>query len=358
LTILHVISGLGTGGAEAMLLQVTSALKAKGMPQHVVSVKDRGRYADELEARGVPVTVLGVNSVFSGLRGLLRLVRLIGQLQPQVVQGWMYHGDLMALLAHYLARERVRRRLYWNLRASNMDEGGYGWLMRLNAFLSNWPELVIANSKAGADYHIGLGYRPRRLEVIANGIDTDRFRPDPEARNAVRAELKIPAETVVAIHVARVNEMKDHATFLAAVSLIPKVQAIMVGDGTDKLKALTNVRGLGLRSDTARLYAAADIVVSTSAFGEGFSNAIGEGMSTGLVPIATDCGDARLIIGETGTVIAVGDASALARLIAAEAEASPEQLHARGLSARARIEQEFPLSRAVGAFVRLYEVTV
>ena len=89
-----------------MLLQVTGALQAKGMPQHVVSVTERGRYADELEARGVPVIALGVNSVFSGLRGLLRLARLIGQLQPQVVQGWMYHGDLMALFAHYLARDR------------------------------------------------------------------------------------------------------------------------------------------------------------------------------------------------------------------------------------------------------------
>ena len=358
MTILHVISGLGTGGAEAMLLQVTGALQAKGMPQHVVSVTERGRYADELEGRGVPVIALGVNSVFSGLRGLLRLARLIGQLQPQVVQGWMYHGDLMALFAHYLARERVRRRLYWNLRASNMDQGGYGWLMRINAFLSRWPDLVIANSRAGADYHIGMGYRPRRLEVIANGIDTDRFRPDPQARKAVRSELKIPAETVVAIHVARVNEMKDHATFLAAMRSVPDVQAIMVGDGTEKLKAPPNVRALGLRSDTARLYAAADIVVSTSAFGEGFSNAIGEGMSAGLVPIATDCGDARLIIGDTGAVISVGDASALADRIAAESAATPERRHARSLAARARIEQEFPLSRAIEAFARLYGATV
>ena len=358
MTILHVISGLGTGGAEAMLLQVTGALQAKGMPQHVVSVTGRGRYADELEARGVPVTALDIKSVFGGLRGLLRLARIIGQLQPQVVQGWMYHGDLMALFAHYLARERVPRRLYWNLRASNMDQGGYGWLMRLNAFLSHWPDIVIANSKAGADYHIGLGYRPRRLEVIANGIDTDRYRPDPQARKAVRAELNIPAQTVVAIHVARVNAMKDHATFLAAMSSVPNVVAIMAGDGTDKLKAPPNVRALGLRSDTPRLNAGADIVVSTSAFGEGFSNAIGEGMSTGLVPIATDSGDARLIIGDTGAVVATGDASALASRIAAEAAATPEQRHARGLAARARIEQEFPLHRAVNAFARLYGAPV
>jgi glycosyltransferase involved in cell wall biosynthesis len=358
LTILHVISGLGTGGAEATLLQVTSALQAKGMPQHVVSVTDRGRYADELEARGVAVTALGVKSVVGGLRAARRLARMIEQFQPHVVQGWMYHGDLMALFAHALARGRAGRRLYWNLRASNMDRGRYGWLMRLNAFLSNWPDLVIANSKAGAAYHLGLGYRPRRLEVIVNGIDTEKFRPDPEARKAVRAELDIPADAVVAIHVARVDPMKDHATFLAAMRTIPQVQAILVGSGTDQLTMPSNVRELGLRSDTAHLYAAADMVVSTSAFGEGFSNAIGEGLSAGLVPIATDSGDVRIIIGDTGAVVATGDAVALASRIVAEATVPPEQRHAHGLAARARIEQEFPLSRAVEAFARLYGAAI
>jgi glycosyltransferase involved in cell wall biosynthesis len=354
LTVLHVISGLGTGGAEAMLLQVASALQARGMPQHVVSVTDRGRYADEFEARGITVTAFDVKSVIGGLRGALQLARLIEQLQPRVVQGWMYHGDLMALFAHAIARGRAGRRLYWNLRASNMDRGRYGWLLRLTAFLSRWPDLVIANSQAGADYHIGLGYRPRRLEVIANGIDTDKFRPDPEARKAVRAELNIPADAVVVIHVARVDPMKDHATFLAAMRTIPHVQAIMVGSGTDQLTVPPNVRALGLRSDTARLYAAADIVVSTSAFGEGFSNAIGEGMSAGLIPIATDVGDARRIAGDTGWIVAPGDPAAVAGALGEVAALSEAERRRRGLAARDRIVANFTLAQATEAFARLY----
>ncbi len=357
MTILHVISGLGTGGAEAMLLQVTSALQAKGIPQHVVSVTDRGRYAGELEARGVAVTALEVKSVVGGLRAARRLVRLIEQLQPHVVQGWMYHGDLMALFAHAIARGRAGRRLYWNLRASNMDRGRYGWLIRLAAFLSNWPDLVIANSHAGAAYHIGMGYRPRRLEVIANGIDTDKFRPDPEARKTVRAELNIPADAVVAIHVARVDPMKDHATFLAAMRTIPQVQAILVGSGTDRLTLPPNLRALGLRSDTARLYAAADIVASTSAFGEGFSNVIAEGMSAGLLPVATDVGDAKRIVGDAGRIVAPGDPAAFAAAISEIAAYSEPERRRRGLAARERIVANFTLAQATDAFARLYAVS-
>ncbi len=190
--------------------------------------------------------------------------------------------------------------------------------------------------------------------MIANGIDTDKFRPDPEARKAVRAELNIPADAMVAIHVARVDPMKDHATFLAAMRMISHVQAIMVGSGTDQLTVPPNVRSLGLRGDTARLYAAADIVVSTSAFGEGFSNAIGEGMSEGLIPIATDVGDARRIAGDIGWIVAPGDPAAVASAIGEVAALSESERCRRGLAARDRIVVNFTLTQATEAFARLY----
>jgi glycosyltransferase involved in cell wall biosynthesis len=103
-----------------------------------------------------------------------------------------------------------------------------------------------------------------------------------------------------------------------------------------------------------RLYAAADIVVSTSAFGEGFSNAIAEGMSAGLLPIATDVGDARRIIADTGRVVPPADPPALASAIAQEC-ASPQDLAAKGLCARARIAENFSVAKFVDAFARLYD---
>ncbi len=355
--ILHIISGLGTGGAETTLAQIAGTLQARGISQHIVSIGDSGSHRNDLEDRSVAVTALGVKSIFGAPLGIFRLVRLIERLQPSVIQGWMYHGDLMALFGHRLARRRADRRLYWNLRASNIGQAGYGWLIRLCAYFSHLPDLVIANSEAGAAYHVKLGYRPRRLEVVANGIDTDKFRPDAELRKAVRAELKIAPDAVLVIHVARVHSMKDHETFLAAMAAIPRIEAVMVGSGTERLRVPANVRALGLRRDVARIYAAGDIVVSTSAFGEGFSNAIAEGMSAGLVPIATDIGDARRIVHDTGAIVAIGDAAGLAARIAEEAALSADQRRARGLNARARIQEKFSLSRAVESFARLYAPT-
>jgi glycosyltransferase involved in cell wall biosynthesis len=204
----------------------------------------------------------------------------------------MYHGNLMAALAHRLARGRSDRRLLWNLRASNMDLIRYSRVIRLGSALSAWPDVVIANSRAGALFHASQGFCARRTEIIANGIDTQKFRPDVAARSALRAELGIDTGTVVVMNAARVDPMKDHATFLKAMADVPGIVGIMAGARTETLSAPPNVRAFGLRRDIERLYAMADIVISTSAFGEGFSNAIAEGMGAGLTPIATDVGDA------------------------------------------------------------------
>ncbi|HDO52861.1 MAG TPA: glycosyltransferase [Rhizobiales bacterium] len=355
--ILHVITGLGAGGAETFLVQLARALQDHTASQHVVALKYRGSNADILESAGIPVTDLGLTSAMKGPAAIARLAGLIARMRPDIVQGWMYHGNLAAALAHRLAPGRDRRRLFWNIRASNMDAGRYGSLVRWNARLSSWPDVVIANSEAGRDFHLDHGFRPLKFEVVPNGIDPERFRPEPGARAGVRSELGIDGKKVVAIHIARVDPMKDHVTFLEAMARVPDAKGLLVGTGTDEIDLPENVMALGLRYDIARLHQGADIIVSSSAFGEGFSNAIAEGMASGLVPVATDVGDAALIVGDTGQVVAPRDSGALGRAIAREAERPAKERRLRGLRARQRILDDFALDRAMETFAGLYGIT-
>jgi glycosyltransferase involved in cell wall biosynthesis len=352
--VLHVITGLSRGGAETMLVHLASGLRARGWPQHVVSLRDRGAYAETLEAAGIPVTALGTESVAAAPAAQLRLARLVHRFKPDVLQGWMYHGNLAAAFAHRLCPGANERRLIWNLRASNMDASRYARLIRANAWLSRWPESVIANSQAGLEFHLAEGFRPRRAVVIPNGIDSRHFRPDRRARAAVRAELGIPAEAVLVLKLARVDAMKDHPTFLAAMDSLPGIRGLLVGKDTETLPLPGNVQAAGLRTDVPRFCAAADLIVSSSAFGEGFSNALAEGMSAGLIPVATDVGDARAIVGDTGTIVPPGDSRALAEAIAAQAALQPEERRRAGRRARARIEAYFAPEKAIEAFARLY----
>lgn len=349
--ILHVISGLRTGGAETMLVALCRSLQARGLAQQVVSLTDGGPNRAALERLGIPVRTIAPGGIVGSGKALLSLARMIRTERPALVQGWLYHGDLFAAAGHRLAGTPRATRLAWGLRNSDIDDARYGRLLAIGRRLSGWPDLVIANSQAGADFHLARGYRPRRLVVIANGIDSARFRPDPVARRQMRAELGLADRAIVAVHAARVDPMKDHATLVAAAAQAPSMEFLLVGAGTEAMSLPGNARALGRRDDLERIYAAGDIVVSASAFGEGFSNAVAEGMATGLVPVATRVGDAERVLGGVGRLIEPGDPDVLAAALMAVADLDETDRQGIGLAARHRIEAEFGVERMADRFL-------
>ena len=190
-----------------------------------------------------------------------------------------------------------------------------GWTINACVKRSARPDAVVANSFAGRDVHRALGFAPRAFPVIPNGIDTHRFRPDAFARARIRAQLALPDGKMVVIHVARVDPMKDHVSLTAVATALPDVQFIMAGSGTEQIAAPPNLKALGHRQDIADLHAAADLLLSTSIFGEGFPNAVAEAMACGVPVVATDVGDLRRIVGNTGVIVSPRDVSAMVAAI-------------------------------------------
>lgn len=352
---MHVVSGLGVGGAESMLASLVIAKQASGVQQHVVALTRGGENARRLRDAGVEVTELDFRSDRLPFAQLLQLARLVTLTKPRILQSWMYHADIAATFALALSGRWSVTSLVWGIRCSDMDLSRYRPSLRIvvrTAALLSWlPRAIIANSRAGAQAHLDLGYRPSRLEVIENGIDTVRFAPDPDLRSALRGQLGIPSDALVAICIARVDPMKDHATLLAAMARLPSFTCILVGKGTERLALPTNVMALGLRQDVDRILPMADIVVSSSAFGEGFSNALAEGMAAGLVPVATDVGDCAGIVGDTGILVPPRDEDAL---VAALERLGADELVLRGVIARARIASTFSLPASIARFDHFY----
>lgn len=356
--IVFVITDLWGGGAEAMLTRLVTAEPRLADEITVLSLLHGGPHNEQLRAAGITVIEPASNAAPAVLRGVVRLVQHIARDKPDIVQGFMYHGDLAALVALILSGRRRSTRLAWSIRCSDMDFSRYSWRLRLAvkacALLSRWPDLITANSAAGLKAHLRLGYRPRRAEVVFNGIDTELFRPDPELRAALRRDLGLPTDACVVAHVARVDPMKDHACFLAAMDQLPDMHALLIGAGTEQLAEQPNVMRLGRRADVPRVLNAADFIASSSAFGEGFSNAIAEGMACGLPAVATDVGDARTIIGDTGLVVPPRDPEALAAAIAVLASEDAPARAARRQRAHDRIVENFALPRALEKFAALY----
>jgi glycosyltransferase involved in cell wall biosynthesis len=251
----------------------------------------------------------------------------------------------------------------WGVRSTIIDRTRRDWLSRLNFRMScsaaRLADRIIANSEAGAAHHASLGYPHGRIEVIPNGIDTERFRFDAAGRNRLRDEWKVADNSTLVGLVGRIDPMKDHATFLQAAALLAardeRLRFVCVGGGNSSfargIKALATRLGLdsrlvwaGPRNDMAAVYSALDIAVSSSC-GEGFSNVIAEAMACGRPCVVTDVGDSARIVGDCGAVVATGDSPALADAIERVARELEDPGEAARLqaAARARIEQAYSL---------------
>jgi glycosyltransferase involved in cell wall biosynthesis/O-antigen/teichoic acid export membrane protein len=356
--VMHVITDLDVGGAEQMMSSYLMSNREFAPESIVVSLLSEGYFSDRLRRAGIRVINLNMRRNTPSVRSVFRLAMLIGREKPDVIQGWMYHADLLTSLALLLSGRVGRTRFYWGVRCSDMDTSKYGFALRLTIWACTWlswlPHAVIANSFEGRRVHRELGYRARRFSVIPNGVDTDRFKPDKDARRRIRVKLGIAEDEPVLAMIARVDPMKDHGTFLEALDGLPGVSAILAGKGTEELKGRRNLHCLGLQDDVEQIYAASDLIVLSSAFGEGFPNVLSEGMSCGLVPVATNVGDCAKIMGGIGKIVAPGDPAELAHAVEGILADGDDAFRAQGKKSRQRIIDHFSLGRATVAFDRLY----
>jgi glycosyltransferase involved in cell wall biosynthesis len=329
LKILHIITDLGVGGAEIMLLSLVKEHLKINIEMHVIALTGEGPIGDRLKEMGVPVTILGMRTEQIYSFALFRLIRLIRNIKPDLIQTWMYHADLMGALANPLSGNQP---VIWGLhhtlgKISNMKERTKK-VIKLNARLSHWiPEKIICCSEATRKTHIGVGYAAEKMSVIQNGVETDRFHPNVDVRESVRSELDLEPNARLIGMVARFNPQKDHYTFILAANYLhktyPDVHFILAGEniiqenrvlfGWIKATGLENhIHLLGLRNDIPRLAAALDIASLSSAYGDAFPVSICEAMACGVPCVVTDVGDSREIVGRTGVCVEPGNSIALA----------------------------------------------
>ena len=370
---MHVITSLDVGGAETVLARLVAGDTAGSVSHSVVSLKPGGVLRASMEADGTPVRDLAVGNNLGALGGLVRLAGIIGTTQPAVVHSWLYHADLLATLALALSGRRRATRLIWGIRCSDMDMRRYArstrYVLKLLPLLSSRTDLVLCNSDAGRAAHERLGYRPPRWQVVPNGLDLDRFRPRRDERGAVRAELGLSEDDFVVGMCARVDPMKDHATFVEAAtvltSTVPEARFILIGAGTDepgsaldRAIAASGIGGrfvrLGRHRDVGRLHAALDIATLSSAFGEGFPNVLAEAMACAVPCVATDVGDSASIVGDTGIIVPSGEAQALAAAWDALRREGRDTRTVRGAAARRRVADRYALAAMIEAYGALY----
>lgn len=317
--IMFLVRSLNIGGAERQMVYLAKGLQESGADVSVTVFYGNGTLEKELHEVGIPVINLNKSGRWDLISFIKRLFTAVNRVNPHVIYGFLGTPNILTILVKPLFRNI---RMVWGVRASNVDLNRYDWLSRVSyrieCRLAKFADLIICNSHAGLDYAIHNGFPISKTMVIPNGIDIERFCPDAEAGKRIRRIWGISDNEILIGLVGRLDPMKDHPTFIKAASVLTRenkdVCFVCVGDGPEpyktELKYLSLKLGLGGRIlwpgacyDMPSVYNALDIAVSSSSFGEGFPNVLGEAMACGTYCVVTDVGDSAKVVGNTGIVV-------------------------------------------------------
>ena len=369
--ILHIIVSLNVGGAENVLKRLIEY-----DPDHIpntviVSLSTLGAIGINLRGQGVLVHALKMlPSGLNILPVLWRLVNLIRELQPDIIQTWMYHADLIGGIAAYLTGHK---NVIWGIRRTSVsfnDTKKTIYILKICALLSHWlPKKIICVANAAKEAHINLGYDATKMVVIPNGFNFNQYKFDNEQRVKLRNAFLTKDNDLIIGCVGRFHPDKGQDNFVKAAALVtrnyPTVKFLLVGRDCDinniNLTHLISTYNLnhrfillGERNDISRCLSAMDIYCMPSRT-EGFPNSLGEAMSISLPCVATNVGDTAILTGNTAILVTPNDVSSLAQGLLDVLSLTKKQRLQMGKDAKEKIINEFSMDKMHARFFSVYD---
>lgn len=367
----HITSDLSVGGAQRVLYNLLSRMDQERFQCWVISLKDIGPIGERISELGIPAKTMEMKPFWRKPWKLVKLIMLLRQIQPDLIQTWMYHGDFVGgLSAKFLGNSQV----IWGIHHSDFNAtGGKAMTLRLgriNGYLSTWmPQKIVYCSEEVCAVHTGAGYCAEKSVVIHNGIDLEEFSPSKSARVLVRKEFGISEDKELIGLFARFHPLKGHQVFFKAAGLLhqlrPDVNFILCGDGIDYkntqlmryiheagVRSVTHL--LGGRSDMNRITAALDIATCSS-YCESFSLTLGEAMACCIPCVTTNIPGPVSLLGNVGWIFPVDDYRALASAWIEILNLSPAERTIRGEAGRNWIVNHFSMEETVRKYQDLYE---
>jgi glycosyltransferase involved in cell wall biosynthesis len=362
LKVLQLIPTLDRSGAEKQMV-----LLAKGLPRdrfsvEVAALTRLGPLKGELEAAGVPVTLIGKRHKVDPM-ALGRLTGFLKEKRFDVVQTWIYAADTYGRVAAHRAKVPVvvTSEMAVDLWKSRSE-------LMIDRFLSRWTDRVVGNSNAVVSFYRKVGIPPEKLAMIHSGIADEE--PPVVDRDEVRTSLGLAPGAPLILFAGRLAAQKSVETLLSALDILqhvrPAVRALIVGEGPLRSRLEETARAyqlfedrrvsfLGHRDDVPRLLAAADLLVLPSLY-EGLPNVVLEAMRFRKPVVATAAPGTTEVVedGVTGLLVPLRDPPAFTRAIQRIID-DPELARKLGEAGRARVEGEFGVDLMIERFADLYE---
>lgn len=366
--IVHIISGLKSGGAERSLFNVCNSNISDYFIQSVICLGDKAIYGDKLEELGVEVYYLNFKNS-NKLYAFLNFKNIIKKISPDIVQGWMTHGNFASVLAYFILSGRPS--LFWNIRQTVYKlKHEYiltRFLFLINILLSRLPNGIISNANISIKQLIKFGYKNDSFILIPNGFDTNYWKPDHNLRQIERNKLKFNENDFVLGYVGRYHPMKNIKLLLEAFHKLSqqnsKIKLVIVGQNLNnyniKEKSIIDmipqnqILIIDNTEDVKKYYNIFDLLILCSAWGEGFPNVLGEAMSSELCCISTPVGDTPDILEDVGYLVPLDDVDFLIEKVK-NCMDNPEELNKLGRKARIKILNQYSMEKTINSYLNIY----
>ena len=366
--IVHIISGLKSGGAERSLFNVCNSNISDYFKQSVICLGDKAVYGDKLEELGVEVYYLNFKNS-NKLNAFLNFKNLIKKISPDIVQGWMTHGNFASVLAYFILS--CRPSLFWNIRQTVYKLKHEYILTRvlflINILLSRIPNGIISNANISIKQLIKFGYKNDSFILIPNGFDTNYWKPDYILRQIERDKLKFNDNDFVLGYVGRYHPMKNIKLLLESFHKISqqnsKIKLVIVGQNLNNYnineKSIIDmipqnqILIIDNTEDVKKYYNIFDLLILCSAWGEGFPNVLGEAMSSELCCISTPVGDTPDILEDVGYLVPLDDVDLIIEKVK-NCMDNPEELNKLGRKARIKILNQYSMEKTINTYLNIY----
>lgn len=369
---IHIVSGLGDGGAEAALYRMV--ISNTDEESTVISLSNKSKYGKLLEEKGVTVHALELSFNLYIFFKLYKLYKILRRIQPDVIQTWMYHADLVGGV---IGRLSGIKNIIWGVYCTNFVLGETKILTILvifiNSILSRFiPKKIIFCAEEGLRVHKKYGFSRKKLIYIPNGLPHETFTIDTQLNTSLRKENNIKDSDIILGIVGRYSPMKDHLNFIKALGLMLKMKinftAIFIGENLDiqnhtlvsQIKRYgleEKVRLLGPRQDIPQLMNLMDLNILSSSFGEGQPTVLCESMLSGTPCISTDIGDSAVIVGDYGWIVPPSDPQKLSDQILKALETMKDEVkwNERVLGGREHIITKFTIEAMHESYLKVWK---